>query len=124
MVQARPLPSETGNPLDFGLGGVSRHGDRVGTNSGERTPTLQETKSPNAQGAAAFAAAPSSTLTLYLGAAGPSAFDHAAAIRMFRLRTARSILEQLRPPGPSSLRRACEPSRLISRLARSLRQFV
>jgi hypothetical protein len=42
MVQARPLPSETGNPLSFGLDQPSRDGDRVGTSSGERPVTLHE----------------------------------------------------------------------------------
>jgi hypothetical protein len=42
MVQAAPLPSETGNPLGFGLDEVSRIGDRVGTSSGEQPVTLRE----------------------------------------------------------------------------------
>jgi hypothetical protein len=42
MVQAVPLPSETGNPLGFGLDEVSRSGDRVGTSMGERPVTLKE----------------------------------------------------------------------------------
>jgi hypothetical protein len=42
MVQARPLPSETGDPLGFGLDEPSRMGDRVGTSAGERPYTLQE----------------------------------------------------------------------------------
>jgi hypothetical protein len=42
MVQARPLPSETGDPLGFGLDEPSRIGDRVGTSAGERPYTLQE----------------------------------------------------------------------------------
>jgi hypothetical protein len=43
MVQATPLPSETGDPLGFSLEGtVSRQGNRVGTSSGERPPTLEE----------------------------------------------------------------------------------
>jgi hypothetical protein len=42
MVQARPLPSETGDPLGFGLDEPSRMGDRVGTSAGERPYTLQD----------------------------------------------------------------------------------
>jgi hypothetical protein len=42
MVQAVPLPSETGDSLGFGLDEVSRDGNRVGTSMGERTPTLKE----------------------------------------------------------------------------------
>jgi hypothetical protein len=46
MVQARPLPSETGNPLGFGLEEPSRTGGRVGTSTGERPVTLQESNEP------------------------------------------------------------------------------
>jgi hypothetical protein len=42
MVQAVPLPSQTGNPLGFGLDEVPRDGNRVGTSPGERPYTLQE----------------------------------------------------------------------------------
>jgi hypothetical protein len=42
MVEARPLPSEIGDPLGFGLDGPSQMGDRVGTSAGERPYTLQE----------------------------------------------------------------------------------
>ena len=42
MVEARPLPSATGDPLGFGLDEPSRIGDRVGTSAGERPYTLQE----------------------------------------------------------------------------------
>jgi hypothetical protein len=42
MVQAVPLPSETGNPLGFGLDEPSSIGDRVGTSAGERPYTLKE----------------------------------------------------------------------------------
>jgi hypothetical protein len=47
MVQAAPLPSERGDPLGFGVEGtVSRQGNRVGTSSGERPPTLEESSEP------------------------------------------------------------------------------
>ena len=47
MVQAAPLPSESGDPLGFGMEGtVSRHGSHVGTSSGERPPTLEESSEP------------------------------------------------------------------------------
>lgn len=42
MVQATPLPSETGNPLGFGLDEVPRDRNRVGTSPGERPYTLRE----------------------------------------------------------------------------------
>jgi hypothetical protein len=42
MVQAKPLPSATGDPLGFGLDEVSRDGDGVGTSMGERPVTLKE----------------------------------------------------------------------------------
>lgn len=42
MVQAAPVPSDVDDTLGFGLVPKSRTGDRVGTSSGERPVTLQE----------------------------------------------------------------------------------
>jgi hypothetical protein len=42
MLQAAPLLSQTANPSGFGLDEASRMGNRVGTSSGERPVTLQE----------------------------------------------------------------------------------
>lgn len=45
-LQAAVLPGATANPLGFGLEEVSRGGNRVGTDMGERTPTLKESAEP------------------------------------------------------------------------------
>jgi hypothetical protein len=42
MVQAPPLLSKTADPLGFGVDQPTRMGNRVGTSSGERPVTLQE----------------------------------------------------------------------------------
>jgi hypothetical protein len=48
MVQAAPVPSDRNldDTLGFGLVPRSYTGDRVGTSSGERTPTLKESQMP------------------------------------------------------------------------------
>jgi hypothetical protein len=48
MVQATPVPSDNTlkDTLGFGLDSRSYTGDRVGTSSGERTPTLEESQMP------------------------------------------------------------------------------
>jgi len=48
MVQAAPVPSNRtlDDTLGFGLVPRSYTGNRVGTSSGERTPTLEESQMP------------------------------------------------------------------------------